>query len=97
MEASAPLRREAEVDEVLRHLLGRGAWGPIFDRRLLTTATRPEQHRVVVLDVQVRDELKERILQVRRHLERHAPVEDAELAVRRAQQIARVRVAVQHA
>eukprot|EP00964_Phaeocystis_antarctica_P039960 scaffold22828_cov72-Phaeocystis_antarctica.AAC.2 len=51
----------------------------------------------VVLGVDVRDELEQRVLEVLRHVERHAPIEDAQPAVGGAQQVARVRVAVQHA
>jgi hypothetical protein len=45
----------------------------------------------------VRDELDQRVLQVARHGQGHPPVEDAEAAVLGAQQVARVRVAVQAA
>ena len=37
-------------------------------------------HRGVVLRVDVRDELDQRVLQVLRHRQRHPPVQDAELA-----------------
>eukprot|EP00966_Prymnesium_polylepis_P285502 6594817-Prymnesium_polylepis.1 len=50
---------------------------------------------VVVLRVEVCDELQQAVLQVARHVEGHPPIQDAEPAVGRAQQVARVRVAVQ--
>eukprot|EP00962_Isochrysis_galbana_P009857 scaffold2735_cov114-Isochrysis_galbana.AAC.5 len=46
----------------------------------------------IVLGRQVGDKLEQRELQLRRHLEHHAPVQDAELAVGGTQEITRVRI-----
>ena len=100
LDALADLLRPPTLRELPQH--EREAVGEVGRAHTLELLGRREAqvhkvvgHRLVVLAVDVGDELDEGVLQVRGHRQRHPPVEDAQPPVRRAQQVAGVRVAVQ--